>query len=95
MKRGIITCDVCGDTGAKTCSFYVDRHLDAAGSTDDFHEYMDLCPAHQFAAYQIAEKKHGFELANHVYEQLRARAVSMTKARNERLASLTVLHPTG
>jgi hypothetical protein len=56
---------------------------------------MDLCPAHQFAAYQIAEKKHGFELANHVYEQLRARAVSMTKARNERLASLTVLHPTG
>lgn len=70
MKKELIYCDICGKTDALTCSFYVDRCLDAAGSSDDVFEYLDLCPKHQWEAYKIAEKERGFSLAKHVYNTL-------------------------
>jgi hypothetical protein len=56
MKIEIIKCDICKADDALTCSFYVDRRMDPAGSMDDEYEYIDLCPKHQWRAYKLAEQ---------------------------------------
>lgn len=88
MKHGLITCDVCGAVGAKTCPFYVDRRLDAAGSMDDEYETMDLCDVHAWKAYLIAEKELGFAIAQKVHSELKALALGMTEKRNAALQRL-------
>jgi hypothetical protein len=89
MKHGLITCDVCGAVGARTCDFHVDRCSDAAGGMDDQYESMDLCDEHAWAAYKIAEKRaSGFELAREVRAQLRTMAVAFTDKRNAALQKL-------
>jgi hypothetical protein len=71
MKVEIIKCDICGAEGAKSCSFYVERQMDPAGSMDDVYDYIDLCDKHQWRAYKLAEQLLTFEQAQKILQALR------------------------
>ena len=73
MKEVTIRCDVCKESGALTCYFYLDRKMDGAGSMDDIEEPVDLCAKHQWAAYKLAEQLLTFEQRQTVLENLKAK----------------------
>lgn len=53
VTRTIRECDLCGkECPYETIYAKVDRRADGAGSMEDVHEYLDLCPVHLRALVQ-------------------------------------------
>ncbi len=74
MQKTTIYCDLCGKEGALTSDFILDRGLDAAGSSEDKCEWLDLCQKHTWEAYKLAEKQLSYEERQAIFAELSGRA---------------------
>lgn len=88
MKVTTIFCDICKAENASTCYFYVDRKMDLAGSMEDVEELIDLCSAHQWAAYKLAEQLLSFDERSVILRALRDKVSRLDRVEIERAISV-------